>query len=212
MTYPTSKEETFNLTQPLLSPSVAAQTLYGGGVWIGSLRDTITVADARQLRDWLNKALPDETSRELCPNCGKDEVGTFTADDSFLYGRGRDQYRLIAKDVLFFRCMACGLEYTGEDGEAKRMEAVRAHLARQSAQETEPPRITFPEDMPMSERIGDPRIDGKPEKASDERVCQCATYCMANAGMKWDPPVKCRGLTGTDPGAHVRFVNGRAEP
>jgi hypothetical protein len=69
-----------------------------------------------------------EEPTELCPNCGKDEVGTFTADDWFLYGS--NQYRLVAENVLFFRCMACGLEYTGEDGENKRMEAVRAHLAR----------------------------------------------------------------------------------
>lgn len=48
-----------------------------------------------------------------------------------------------------------------------------------SAQETEPPRITFPEDMPMSERIGDPRIDGKPEKAS---ACDCPEVCKVCGG------------------------------
>lgn len=68
----------------------------------------------------------------LCPNCEKDEVGTFTADDWFLYGVEK-QFRLVAKDVLFFRCMACGLEFTGEDGEQKRLQAVRDHLARATA-------------------------------------------------------------------------------
>lgn len=68
----------------------------------------------------------------LCPNCEKDEVGTFTADDWFLYGVEK-QFRLVAKDVLFFRCMACGLEFTGEDGEQKRFQAVRDHLDRATA-------------------------------------------------------------------------------
>lgn len=67
----------------------------------------------------------------LCPNCEKDEVGTFTADDWFLYGVEK-QFRLVAKDVLFFRCMACDLEFTGEDGEQKRLQAVRDHLERTS--------------------------------------------------------------------------------
>lgn len=87
---------------------------------------------------WFLQADPkraNETNSELCPNCEKDEVGTFAADDSFLYGT-KNPVRLIAKDVLFFRCMACGLEYTGEDGENKRLEAIRAHLATKSPMET----------------------------------------------------------------------------
>lgn len=70
------------------------------------------------------------TKKMLCPNCGKDEVGTYVADDSFLYGVG-NPVRLIAKDVDFFRCVACELTYTGEDGERKRQQAVQDHLSTQ---------------------------------------------------------------------------------
>jgi hypothetical protein len=63
-----------------------------------------------------------------CPNCGSTEVGTFTADDSFKYGVTKP-VTLVAKNVLFFRCTACNLEYTGEDAEQKRERAVRAHLS-----------------------------------------------------------------------------------
>ncbi len=42
----------------------------------------------------------------------------------------------------------------------------REYLERGPAEKTEPPRITFPDDMPMSERIGDPRIDGSSGKTS----------------------------------------------
>lgn len=79
--------------------------------------------------------VPVETPAPQCPNCDSAEVGTFTADNWFLYGVEK-QYRLVAKDVLFFRCMACSLEYTGEDGEQKRDEAVRDHLARVATSET----------------------------------------------------------------------------
>jgi hypothetical protein len=102
--------------------------------------ECITAGDVRRARDlmhmvarWQRRAV--ETTTELCPNCGKDEVGTFTADDSFLYGSS-NPIRLVAKDVLFFRCMACHLEYTDEDGEEKRMEAIRAHLTTRSAAES----------------------------------------------------------------------------
>lgn len=69
---------------------------------------------------------PDGQHIDKCPNCEADEVGTFTADQWFLYGR--QQHRLCAKDVEFFRCMACGCEFTGEDGERKRDKAVRQFL------------------------------------------------------------------------------------
>jgi len=72
---------------------------------------------------------PAEAPVLQCPNCESAEVGTFTANNWFLYGVEK-QYRLVAENVLFFRCMYCGLEYTGEDGERKRSEAVRNHLAR----------------------------------------------------------------------------------
>lgn len=77
-----------------------------------------------------------ETEATPCPNCGKDEVGTFTADHWFLYGVEK-QFRLVAEGVLFFRCMACSLEFTGEDGEQKRLQAVRDHLARVAPSETD---------------------------------------------------------------------------
>lgn len=82
--------------------------------------------------DIREKALmqPVEPIAERCPNCGKSEVSTFTADNWFLYGVSK-HFRLCAENVLFFRCMSCNLEYTGEDGENKRMEAVRAHLTRE---------------------------------------------------------------------------------
>ena len=93
---------------------------------------------------------PVETT-EHCPNCGKDEVGTFTADDWFLYGQ--QQYRLVAKDVLFFRCMACGLEYTGEDGEDKRLKAVQEHLARLAVEPTAPQMWYCPNYCPACGRL-----------------------------------------------------------
>lgn len=83
-------------------------------------------ATQRAVDDFCSAQPPPES---LCPNCEKDEVGTFTADEWFLYGVEK-QFRLVAKDVLFFRCMACGLEFTGEDGEQKRLQAVRDHLER----------------------------------------------------------------------------------
>lgn len=72
---------------------------------------------------------PVPSKEKLCPNCGKDEVGTYTADDSFLYGIS-NPVRLIAKNVEFFRCMACEQVYTGEDGEKKRQLAVQDHLSK----------------------------------------------------------------------------------
>lgn len=42
-------------------------------------------------------------------------------------------------------------------------------------------------------------------KSNTPRECQCATYCMMAAGAIYDPPIKCRGLTGEDPGAHLRY-------
>lgn len=41
--------------------------------------------------------------------------------------------------------------------------------------------------------------------------CQCATYCMQAAGMRSDPPMRCRGLTGEDPGAHLRLPLNRGD-
>lgn len=79
-----------------------------------------------------SKGAATPTATILCPNCDKDEVGTFTADNWFLYGV-ENQYRLVAKNVLFFRCMACDLEFIGEDGERKRLQAVNEHLARMAA-------------------------------------------------------------------------------
>jgi hypothetical protein len=63
-----------------------------------------------------------------CPNCEAREVGTYTADQSFLYGT-EYPVRLTAKDVEHFRCMKCELEFTGRDGEQKRLQAVQEHLA-----------------------------------------------------------------------------------
>lgn len=76
-----------------------------------------------------------EPAALTCPNCESSEVGTFRSDNWFLYGVGK-QYRLVSENVLFFHCIECGLEYTGEDGEKKRLQAVRDHLAR-IAHETE---------------------------------------------------------------------------
>src|SRR5688572_7714513 len=84
--------------------------------------------DASSTRTAIMSQAPLSKEKMVCPNCEKDEVGTYTANDSFLYGV-ENPVRLVAKDVLFFRCMACELEFTGEDGEQKREEAVRAHLA-----------------------------------------------------------------------------------
>lgn len=86
------------------------------------------LADAKEHPETLGLQRASEPPPESrCPNCEKNEVGTFTADDWFLYGVEK-QFRLVAKDVLFFRCMACDLEFTGEDGEQKRLQAVRDHL------------------------------------------------------------------------------------
>jgi hypothetical protein len=100
----------------------------------GSLTDKRRMSVTLSREEWTAlraAARPVETTAELCPNCGRDEVGTFTADDSFLYGSS-NPVRLVAKDVLFFRCLGCHLEYTGEDGEKKRTAAVRAHLVEPS--------------------------------------------------------------------------------
>lgn len=64
----------------------------------------------------------------LCPNCGTDTVGTYVADNSFKYGV-ENPITLIAKDVLYFHCTECHLDFTGEDGEYKRTSAVITHLA-----------------------------------------------------------------------------------
>jgi hypothetical protein len=69
----------------------------------------------------------------VCPSCGKDEVDTFTADDSFQYGIGDNPVTLVARNVLFFRCVACRLEYTGEDSETKREQAVKDYLSKNAA-------------------------------------------------------------------------------
>lgn len=103
-----TSNERFNLIQSLSSPSVAAQTLYGGGVWIGSLRDTITVADARQLRDWLNKALPDETSPEREPfDVVANVIAAYQGDDDELARRIVDSLTAESLLVQPGRCQQC---------------------------------------------------------------------------------------------------------
>lgn len=57
-----SKERSFRVIPALGAESVVAQTYQSGtGVWISMPAAAVTVEDARRLRDWLNKALPDET-------------------------------------------------------------------------------------------------------------------------------------------------------
>lgn len=133
-----------------------------------------------------------ETTAELCPNCGKDEVGTFTADDSFLYGSS-NPVRLIAKDVLFFRCMACHLEYTGEDGEEKRMEAIRAHLTTRSAVEPSGPLMM--NDLPyylISQDIIDKVVEV--QRWFDERNVK--RWSVAGIGPLYVEPSKLNISTG----------------
>lgn len=53
-------------------------------------------------------------------------------------------------------------------GPALRAALERHTIWKQHRSPKEPPTITFPDDMTTAERIGDPRIDGKPEKASGD--------------------------------------------
>lgn len=72
----------------------------------------------------MNREVRDVENDLPCPNCEAREVGTFIADQQFTYG----SERLTARNVEFFRCMACGQEFTGEDGEQKREQAIEDHL------------------------------------------------------------------------------------
>jgi hypothetical protein len=111
-----------------------------------------------------------------CPNCGCHEVGTFTADNWFLYGR--QQHRLCAEGVEFFRCMSCELEFTGEDGERKRAEAVRQFLTSRQP-ETKPGSATSSADL--YQRTGSPKCECGHRKAAHDHagccgVCACVVW------------------------------------
>jgi YgiT-type zinc finger domain-containing protein len=62
-----------------------------------------------------------------CPNCESFAVRVEDREDRFLYGVGADAVELVAHVPLHL-CSDCGLEYTDEEGEQRRHDAVCKHL------------------------------------------------------------------------------------
>lgn len=64
---------------------------------------------------------------ELCPACDAPDVTISREVDSFPYGAGDSPVTLFAY-VDMYSCGACGLQYTGVQGEIARAEAVSTWL------------------------------------------------------------------------------------
>ncbi len=70
-----------------------------------------------------------ETSNRAvqCPNCDSMHVQTHTKVDRFMYGIGPDAVQLSA-EIPAHRCSNCGLEFSGDEAERLRHQAVCDHL------------------------------------------------------------------------------------
>lgn len=62
-----------------------------------------------------------------CPNCGSSSLKHETVLNRFPYGAGKDAPQLTAL-IPVSRCLSCGLEFSGEEAERARDEAIRRHL------------------------------------------------------------------------------------
>lgn len=62
-----------------------------------------------------------------CPNCDSLNVSTHQIVDRFEYGVGREAVQLSA-EIPAHQCADCGLQYSGEEAERLRHEAVCNHL------------------------------------------------------------------------------------
>lgn len=68
-----------------------------------------------------------ETNSERCPNCDSRNVSARRIVDRFDYGMGRETVQLSA-EIPAYECADCGLQYSGEEAERLRHEAVCNHL------------------------------------------------------------------------------------
>lgn len=64
---------------------------------------------------------------EVCPNCNGTEFDVQSRDQHFLYGKPEEAVELVAT-VPVHNCKTCGFEFTGEEAEESRQEAVCRHL------------------------------------------------------------------------------------
>jgi putative zinc finger/helix-turn-helix YgiT family protein len=70
----------------------------------------------------------DKPSLELqCPNCGKHSLSTVLETDKILYGSGKDATE-IPVELPVRTCSECGFQYTDEEAEDVRHDAVCRHL------------------------------------------------------------------------------------
>jgi hypothetical protein len=65
--------------------------------------------------------------KQHCPSCDGSNVRSELIDDKFLYGVGPNPIKLSAH-VRMFTCNDCGVQYSGEQGEAARAAAVHEYL------------------------------------------------------------------------------------
>ncbi len=68
-----------------------------------------------------------EEQADSCPNCEGDNVSFEYRDEQFTYGANEDAVELTAH-VLVQKCDDCELEFTGDDADMIRHEAVCRHL------------------------------------------------------------------------------------
>ena len=71
------------------------------------------------------KATADDA--EVCPNCNGREFLRELKEQKFLYGKDGDASELRAS-VPVYECKACGFQFTGEDAEEARHDAICRHL------------------------------------------------------------------------------------
>ncbi len=68
-----------------------------------------------------------EPITEVCPNCEGTEFSVERREQKFLYGREGEASELTA-EVPVHQCKSCGFEFTGEEAEEARHEAVCRYL------------------------------------------------------------------------------------
>jgi DNA-binding transcriptional regulator YiaG len=74
-----------------------------------------------------NSSAANEHVPEVCPNCTGSQFDTEWRKQSFQYGKPGEAVELVAK-VPVHVCRACEFEFTGEEAEEARHEAVCRHL------------------------------------------------------------------------------------
>ena len=75
-----------------------------------------------------------EAIAEVCPNCNGTEFGLERREQRFLYGREGEASELMAV-VPVQACKTCGFEFTGEEAEEARHEAICRHLGLMTPKE-----------------------------------------------------------------------------